>query len=153
MLDKEWLAQQLTVYESCGHVNYEKGCCDLLVSDYFDDIMDNQVIELYNDYLKENDYEEYHIFDDYFFNTFFGNPCNAARAVFFGNIKSWSDEYIRFDDYGNLKSFSDLDVLNRAKDDDDFKIWVLENYFEDYLREGYKNDVLKLTYDLLKEGY
>jgi hypothetical protein len=35
---------------------------------------------------------------------------DAARATFFGDIKNWSDEYIRFNGYGNLESVSEYDV-------------------------------------------
>lgn len=47
-------------------------------------------------------------FDDDFFDAYFtGDPQEAARAVFFGNIENWMDEYIRFNGYGNLESVSD----------------------------------------------
>lgn len=56
------------------------------------------------------DYLEYHDFDEEFFNTFFcGNPMEASRATYFGNI-CWNDEYIKFDAYGNLESASEHDV-------------------------------------------
>ncbi len=47
-------------------------------------------------------------FDDDFFDTYFeGKPMEAVRATFFGNVQNWSDEYIRFNGYGNLESLSD----------------------------------------------
>lgn len=51
--------------------------------------------------------EEYrwYVFDEDFFNTFFfNNPMEAARACFFGEIRSWYDDYIRFDNCDNLES-------------------------------------------------
>lgn len=48
-------------------------------------------------------------FDDDFFDTFFyRKPMEAALAVHFGNI-NWSDEWIRFNSYGNLISTGFLD--------------------------------------------
>jgi len=53
---------------------------------------------------------EVHEFDDDFFNNYFAdNPSEAVRATFFGDLKSWNDEYIRFNGYGNLESVSDFD--------------------------------------------
>lgn len=51
--------------------------------------------------------EEYrwYEFDEDFFNTFFfNNPMEAARACFFGEINSWYDDHIRFDNCDNLES-------------------------------------------------
>lgn len=46
-------------------------------------------------------------FDDDFFDTYFsGNPQEAAQATYFGNIRNWLDEYIRFNGYGNLESLT-----------------------------------------------
>lgn len=53
--------------------------------------------------------EDYDVrdFDDDFFSTYFdGNPEEAARATFFGDIQSWMDDYIRFNGYGNLESLN-----------------------------------------------
>lgn len=47
-------------------------------------------------------------FNDDFFNTWFdGNPLEASRATFFGEIQNWNDEYIRFNGYGSLESLTD----------------------------------------------
>jgi hypothetical protein len=52
-------------------------------------------------------------FDDDFFDTYFSNPMEAARATFFGDIKSWGDDYIMFNGYGNLESTSNpSDVIS-----------------------------------------
>lgn len=46
-------------------------------------------------------------FDDEFFDTYFeGKPMEAARATHFGEV-NWSDDYIRFNGYGNLETLSD----------------------------------------------
>ncbi len=49
-------------------------------------------------------------FDEYFFETFFADdPMEAARAAYFGNIKSWMDDYIYINGYGNLESMSEYE--------------------------------------------
>lgn len=61
-------------------------------------------------YFLDGGLEEYYYydFDEEFFNNFYiDRPMEACRAMFFGNVKSWNDEYIRINDLGNLESMSD----------------------------------------------
>lgn len=75
----------------------------------------NDNIDFLRDLMQEiNAYDgsfdslEVHEFDDDFFNTYFeGKPMEAVQRAFFGEISNWSDEYIRFNGYGNLESVSD----------------------------------------------
>ena len=61
-----------------------------------------------NAYDGSLDYLDVYEFDDDFFLTYFSDsPMDAARATYFGDIQSWSDEWIRFNGYGNLESLSD----------------------------------------------
>lgn len=57
----------------------------------------------------DSDYQENIIdwvpFDDDFWETYFkDDPYEAARATYFGNIQNWNDDYIRFNEYGNLET-------------------------------------------------
>lgn len=85
--------------------------------------MTNKIIEA----LKELDYTELHDicrecnsydgsldwlvweeFSDDFFDIYFsGRPMEAARATHFGNV-NWSDNWIRFNAYGNLETICSL---------------------------------------------
>lgn len=57
-----------------------------------------------------------HSFDEDFFEMMFAEkPYEAARATHFGEV-NWSDDYIRFNGYGNLESLSDWDLEKEAKD-------------------------------------
>ena len=60
--------------------------------------------------------DQIHSFDEEFFETYFSNPMDAARATFFGEIDSWSDEYIRFNGYGNLESMNEYEVSEKIDD-------------------------------------
>ena len=75
---------------------------------------------------------EIHSFDEDFFNTYFSNPMEAARATFFGKIDSWSDEYIKFNAYGNLESMNEYDVLEEI---DNYLEEIFDNpdTWEDYI--------------------
>ena len=54
--------------------------------------------------------------DEEFFNTFFSdNPIEAVRATYFGDY-SFSDDYVRFNGYGNLESLNDYDYEEELED-------------------------------------
>lgn len=40
----------------------------------------------------------------------------VGRAVFFGNIWNWNDDYIRFDGYGNFESLSEYEWQKELKE-------------------------------------
>ena len=76
----------------------------------FKELSIGEKIAIFNNYIPDGGNEIY-TFDEEFFETFFSNPMEAARATFFGKINSWTDEYIKFNAYGNLESMSEYDVL------------------------------------------
>ncbi|EAK8385904.1 hypothetical protein CIC46_10175 [Listeria monocytogenes] len=60
--------------------------------------------------------KEYEIEVDFFefeegeFRWLIPDPYEAARMVYFGNIHSWDDDYLRFNGYGNLESLSEAEA-------------------------------------------
>jgi hypothetical protein len=58
----------------------------------------------------------------------------AARATFFGKIDSWSDEYIKFNGYGNLESMDEYEVLEEI---DNYLEEIFDNSdtWEDYIED------------------
>lgn len=79
----------------------------------FKELSIGERLSIFNTYCIEHGDpgNEIHSFDEEFFNTYFSDPMEAARATFFGKIESWMDEYIKFNAYGNLESMSEYDVL------------------------------------------
>jgi len=74
----------------------------------YENLEDSEKVSLWNEFCQENKNGEGEIFvfDEEFFETYFsGSPMAAARAASFGSI-NWSDDYIKFNGYGNLESFS-----------------------------------------------
>ena len=57
-------------------------------------------------------------------NGFFSSAIDAVRAVYFGKIESWFDEYIKFNGYGNLESYSENTAADLA---DDYKEEIFEH--------------------------
>ena len=79
----------------------------------FKELSIGERIAIFNTYCIEHGdpNNEIHSFDEEFFETYFSNPMDAARSTFFGKIKYWTDEYIKFNAYGNLESMDEYDVL------------------------------------------
>ncbi|QQO40465.1 hypothetical protein 000TH008_37 [Bacillus phage 000TH008] len=74
--------------------------------------------------LDHLDFEEN---DEEFFKVHFrDDPQKAVRAVCFGDY-NYSDEYVRFDGYGNLESFTSWQVEEELKSSIDDIIDALEN--------------------------
>ena len=60
----------------------------------------------WNDYLE---YLEVYENDEEFFNMFFEDkPAELARAIYYGDF-NYNDEYIKFNGYGNLETFSEYE--------------------------------------------
>jgi hypothetical protein len=87
--------------------------------EYWDELDDSTKISIRNEYCREhNPDEEIFSFDEEFFETFFSESkaIEVARAVYFGNIQSWNDDYIKFNGYANLESMSSYDAVKDTED-------------------------------------
>lgn len=107
----------------------------------WNDLDRSDKIACFNEYAREyNSEDEIYEFDEDFFNTFFeGNPMEAVRSCFFGNIQNWNDEYIRFNGYGNLVSMSELEAEEWA-DDYVQDIYEHEEIWSQYIDEEEEED-------------
>lgn len=86
----------------------------------FKNLSNSKKIAIYNEYCLEHGDSDnmVYAFDEEFFNMAFEgkDPIEICRATFFGNVKNWGDEYIRFNAYGNLESLSEYDAEEEAED-------------------------------------
>lgn len=65
--------------------------------------------------------------DEDFFNTYFENRVDeAVRAVCYGKY-NYTDEYVRFNTYGNLESFDEWQVENEITS---YATEIIERYLE-----------------------
>lgn len=77
-----------------------------------ENLSDNELLTIWNEYQSEISGESLvYDFDDEFFEMYFTDPQECARATFFGKINSWGDKYIMFNGYGNLESSSYLSEM------------------------------------------
>lgn len=74
--------------------------------------------------------------DEEFFNTYFeGNPMEAIRATHFGKY-SYNDNYVKFNGYGNLDTYSYSEMVEEIKSQiDEIVESCIENYNNIYIDE------------------
>ena len=93
-------------------------------------------VSIYNNYQSEHGDPDdmLNSFDEDFFNMCFERkPMEAVRAAYFGKIH-WDDEYIRFDTYGNLESFSEFEAKTMIEDEIE-DIFSNPDIWEDYIED------------------
>ena len=82
--------------------------------------------------------------DEEFFNTFFNNPMEAIRATYYGNY-NYNDDYVKFNGYGNIDSYSEYERIEEIKDNiDDIVDNLIECYYNIYINEELENLLLEL---------
>lgn len=113
-------ALMLTQYERFGTIG-----TDEYIENYIHEELeiDALMIGYYNEYLLEQGYEIY--YDDLNEMLYGFTPIEVARMTFYGDFR-FADDYHKFDGYGNIKSFSEYQVIERMKDDYDFLVWYIE---------------------------
>lgn len=103
----------------------------------FNELPIDTKIAIYREYCIEygDPDETLEYFDEEFFNIYFENkPMEAARAVFFGNIENWADDYIKFNAYGNLESVSEYTAENIIEDNIE-EIFEYKEIWQDYIED------------------
>ena len=90
------------------------------------------------------DYLDFWENDEEFFNTFFDNPMEAIRATYYGNY-NYNDDYVKFNGYGNIDSYSEYERIEEIKDNiDDIVDNLIECYYNIYINEELENLLLEL---------
>jgi len=124
-------------------MNYQK-----LKEKLLDNLNTEQLIDLARDINSwDNSLDHLEMFDnneDFFHDYFSGDVDKAVRAVCFGTY-NYMHEYVKFNGYGNLDSYSDLDyhaLINENRHD------IIERAVE--LTEG-DNFIPYSIYDYIKE--
>ncbi len=101
----------------------------------WNELTDESKISCFNEYASEYDPDnQIFSFDEEFFNSFFSSPIEAVRACYFGNIESWSDEYIKFNGCGDLESLSTYKAVELA-DDYTNEIYQYKDIWTEYIED------------------
>ena len=89
------------------------------------------IVNEINSWSGELDYLDFQENDEEFFNCYFSeNPMEAVRAAQYGDY-NYSDEYVRFDAYGNLESFTEYEMQKTLGDNVDNIIESLEDNIDE----------------------
>lgn len=64
-------------------------------------------------------------FDEEHFKMCFSDPWESAKAVFFGNVRSWSANYFRLNAYANVETTDEPDY--ELESSEIFTRWLDEN--------------------------
>ena len=113
-------AEYLEKYNPNGQSELELGVFDIDnfsglwsgeydVSSLIDKLREIESTEYY-----EIDLEIYEFTEEFFEETGL-SAYDVARAVYFGKIKSWNDDYIGFDGYGNFVTYSETEYQDEIK--------------------------------------
>lgn len=90
-----------------------------LLIELLENLTDSELMSIFRDcnsYDGSFDFADYYENDEDFFNLFFENkPDEAVRAVCYGDYR-YSDDFVRFNAYGNLESFNGYDVKEAARE-------------------------------------
>ena len=93
------------------------------------------------------EYLEVYENDEEFFNTFFeNNPMEAVRATYYGDY-NFNDNYVKFNGYGNIESFSEYGYEELLKENIEE---ITENLIEYVEYISIYNEEL---YDLLSQYF
>lgn len=107
------------------------------IIDIINDMNEADLIQLNNEYceaINDNDGQIYDN-DEHFFATYFGNDTiGAVRAVSYGSY-NYSHNYVKFNGYGNLESFSYF-----TADDLCENVETMAEYIADNLHDFYQFD-------------
>ena len=99
-----------------------------LIKEYLlnnEDVLIDMVHEL-NSWNGCLDWLDFCVNDEDFFECYFENKIEVARAICYGDY-NYTDDYVRFNGYGNLESFSEYDMIEELKDSIDE---IIENLIE-----------------------
>lgn len=97
-----------------------------------EDVLKDVVREI-NSYNGALDYLDYFENDEEFFSMFFTDPMEAVRATQYGDY-NFTDDYVRFNAYGNLDSCDEWALLEDLKDNiDEIIEQLIENANNLYL--------------------
>lgn len=140
-------ALMITQYEKYGTVGHDEYIENYIHEELSVDI---SMLSDYNEFLLENNYSDDYIYDDLDMMLEGFSTMDAVRATYFGNF-NYSDDYYRFNGYGNVDSMTDYDVVQEMKDNREFLEWYIEqNNLIDW--DEAEQDIEDAN-ELIRQGY
>jgi hypothetical protein len=137
----------LTQYEQYGSVGRNE-----FIENFIHENLDIDISMLsdFNEWLLNNHYEDDYIYDDLEEMLEGFNTMDAVRATYFGNF-NYSDDYYRFNGYGNVDSLTDTEIVREMSDNRDFLEWYIEE--NDLIDWDEADEIIEEANKLIKKGY
>lgn len=117
------LGYMATQYERYGQIT-EDEIMDAFIDEELDESELINNLSDYNEYLINNGYEPYYSMDELDDLLYGMNPLEIIQMSYFGKF-NFCDDYIQFNGYGNLDSFSEYQITKEIKEDRDFLKWYI----------------------------
>lgn len=116
------LGYMATQYEKYGRITEAE-----VIEAYIDEELDVNIDMLsdYNEYLEDRGYEHYYNMDELDELLDGLTPMQVIQKTYFGKF-NYSDEYVQFNGYANLDSFSEYEIIREMQQDRDFLRWYVE---------------------------
>lgn len=102
------------------------------IIDIINDMNEAELIQLNNEYCEAINDMDSQIFDndeDFFSNFFANDTIGAVRAVSYGSY-NYSANYVKFNGYGNLESFSYVDTDTLCENVETMAEYIADNLHE-----------------------
>lgn len=150
-VNKNEIAYMATQYDDMAH-SVDGAIFHALGDAMIEDMKDDEIVSKYIEMREEWQYSMYYTLDDDTIDEALSgySPNEIVRKTLFGEF-SYNDDYFIINDYENLESFSESQLADEARKDDDF-IQYLTSECSDYDMD-WLEDVRKMYLDLLKKGY
>ena len=106
--------------ENCSPNDSSENLERTLIKDALGEASSQDVIDVYNDYLRNYYPDDVYIeFNDEKIDNTFNSHWDALMACYYGDV-NMSDEYFRFDGYGYIKTKAANEIVFEAISDDSF---------------------------------
>lgn len=101
-----------------------------------------EIVREINNYDSSLDWLDYQYNDDEFFEIYFGDkPLEAVRAVCYGEY-NYTDEYVKFDSYGNLESCNKYELYEELESNiDEILERLIDLYNNIYISDELKKEI------------
>ncbi|QGH73792.1 hypothetical protein [Vibrio phage vB_VhaM_VH-8] len=94
------------------------------------EIVDDALINIYNEYADMNKYERINDNDEHTINDLYSSPYDALLAASYGDYNP-NHDYFTYDGYNNLSSFNYADDDNSPIDIEELAQWIVDNELYD----------------------
>lgn len=145
------IAYMATQYDDNAH-SVDDAIFHALGDEIVESMKDNELLSSWFEFREDN-------FDEFYYELYNEslNEClesfsadEIVRKTLFGDFR-YMDDYFKLDGYENLESFTESQLIKKARQDSEFRMWLVDN--ESDWNMEWKEETEKMYLDFLKEGF